>query len=198
MHGASAVAKDPRRLHSIFYNNGLSSHGIYALRMYVLGVPTTITLDDRIPIVKGTSIFGAASPDGALWGMLIEKAFAKIHGNYESIESGDPRTSIDILTGAPYKSYFHNPNIDSKDTVWKAISQAVEDGNMISSSTPGTGDNTKSSEVGITNSHVYTILSTHTLDGQKVIRIRNPWGRNEKYIGPWSDKAADWNDQLKS
>jgi hypothetical protein len=140
MHGASAVAKDPKRLEAIFYNNDLSSVGIFALRMYVLGVPTTITLDDRIPIVDGTSIFGAASPDGALWGMLIEKAFAKIHGNYESIESGDPRTSIDMLTGAPYKSYTHNPAFDTADTIFEAIKDAVANNNMISSSTPGTSN----------------------------------------------------------
>jgi hypothetical protein len=202
MHGASAVAKDPVRLKNIFYNDELSSVGIYALRVYVLGVPTTITVDDRIPLVDGTSIFGAASPDGALWGMLIEKAFAKIHGNYESIESGDARASIDVLTGAPYKGYYHDtttdssPNNDSPETVWNAIVQAVADGNMISSSTGGTS-NTQASQYGIANSHVYTILSAHEIGGEKLIRIRNPWGRNEKYTGPWSDKSENWTDSIK-
>ena len=101
MHGASAVARNPDRLKRIFYNNGLSNNGIYALRLYVLGVPTTVTIDDRFPLIEGNSIFAAASPDGALWGILIEKAIAKVYGNYESIVGGDPRYSIEILTGAP-------------------------------------------------------------------------------------------------
>ena len=101
MHGASAVARKPGRLEKIFYNTELSNNGIYALRLYILGVPTTVTIDDQMPMVAGNSIFAAASPDGALWGMLIEKAFAKLHGNYESIVSGDPRHSIEVLTGAP-------------------------------------------------------------------------------------------------
>ena len=101
MHGASAVARDPERLKKIFYNNELSNNGIYALRLYVLGVPTTVTIDDRFPLIEGNSIFAAASPDGALWGILIEKAIAKVYGNYESIVGGDPRNSIEMLTGAP-------------------------------------------------------------------------------------------------
>ena len=68
---------------------------------------------------------------------------------------------------------------------------------MISSSTGGTS-NTQSSDYGIANSHVYTILSAHEIDGNKLIRIRNPWGRNEKYVGPWSDKdAANWSDNIR-
>ena len=108
MHGASAVARKAGRIESIFYNTELSSNGIYALRLYILGVPTTVTIDDHLPLVNGNSIFAAASPDGALWGMLIEKAFAKLHGNYESIALGDPRHSIEVLTGAPSERYAHD------------------------------------------------------------------------------------------
>ena len=39
--------------------------------------------------------------------MLIEKAFAKLHGNWESIIAGDPRQSIGILSGAPVEHHYH-------------------------------------------------------------------------------------------
>ena len=106
MHGASIVGLKPGRLEKVFYNTELSSNGIYALRMYVLGVPTTITIDDHLPLSEnGTSVFAGVSPDGAVWGPIIEKAFAKVNGSYESIISGDPQHSIEVLTGAPTSRY---------------------------------------------------------------------------------------------
>jgi hypothetical protein len=50
MHGASVVARKPARLEKIFYNDELSSMGIYGLKMYILGVPTTVTIDDIMPL----------------------------------------------------------------------------------------------------------------------------------------------------
>ena len=41
--------------------------------------------------VNGNLIFGQVSKDGALWGPLLEKGFAKLQGNYENIVGGDPR-----------------------------------------------------------------------------------------------------------
>ena len=119
MHGASAVARNPERLKRIFYNNGLSNNGIYALRLYVLGIPTTVTIDDQFPLVDGDSIFAAASPDGALWGLLIEKAIAKVYGDYERIVGGDPRTSIEMLTGAPSNRYMHTDKTPLE--IWNLI-----------------------------------------------------------------------------
>ena len=194
MHGASAVARNPERLKKIFYNDGLSNNGIYALRMYVLGVPITVTIDDRFPLVEGNSIFAAASPDGALWGILIEKAIAKIYGSYESIVGGDPSVAIEMLTGAPSERYHHTDKTALE--VWDLIREAEANGNMLSSSTPGT-TNTKTSDLGIVGNHVYTILDTSEAFGKRLIRMRNPWGR-ETYSGPWrDDDASNWDLGLR-
>ena len=56
---------------------------------------------------RGNLIFAQPSRDGALWGPLLEKAFAKLQGNYENTVSGDPISSIEMLTGAPALRYFH-------------------------------------------------------------------------------------------
>ena len=41
------------------------------------------------------------SLDGAIWAMVIEKAIAKIYGNYKSIAGGFSRTTLRTLCGAP-------------------------------------------------------------------------------------------------
>lgn len=109
MHGASAVAAKPGRLENVFLNDELSSNGIYGLQFYALGVPTTVTIDDVMPLDKqGHFIFARVSDDGALWGPLLEKGFAKLQGTYENIVGGDPISSIEILSGAPATRYFHS------------------------------------------------------------------------------------------
>jgi calpain-15 len=38
-----------------------------------------------------------------LWVLLLEKAYAKIYGNYEKIEAGLAGNALKDLTGAPYE-----------------------------------------------------------------------------------------------
>ena len=36
-----------------------------------------------------------------MWGSILEKAMAKLHGNYEHIIEGNPREATMTLTGSP-------------------------------------------------------------------------------------------------
>ena len=56
-----------------------------------------------------------------------------------------------------------------------------------------TGVDTVRSQIGITQGHVYTILDVHEVGGQKLLRIRNPWGF-EQYNSKWSDDdSVNWD-----
>ena len=103
-------------MESLFLNNSpeLNAAGAYAVNFYSLGVPHTVVVDDYLPtqkvlddqtwkMVPGT-IFTKISEDGALWPSILEKAFAKFHGNYKHIVGGDPKNSANFLTGAPFDS----------------------------------------------------------------------------------------------
>ena len=107
MAGTAVVAEKPSRLQSVFLNSALSSNGIYGFQLYVLGVPTTLTVDDSVPLKDGSAIYAKVSKDGALWGPLLEKAFAKLNGTYESIAGGQAQNAIQVLTGAPSAVFEH-------------------------------------------------------------------------------------------
>jgi hypothetical protein len=47
-----------------------------------------ITLDDYVPYYNNQIIYDRAANDGALWATILEKAFAKVNGNYEFINYG--------------------------------------------------------------------------------------------------------------
>jgi len=53
------------------------------------------------------TLFAHVSDDKALWGPILEKAFAKYHGNYEHIVGGNPNYSIRTLSGAPFYVLHH-------------------------------------------------------------------------------------------
>lgn len=110
MSAAAAVAEIPGRLDKVFATeeNALNKNGIYAFNFYTLGVPHAVIIDDYLPLKdngNGTygTLFAKLSTDDkeALWAPLLEKAFAKYHGNYEKIVGGQTERAVRTLTGAP-------------------------------------------------------------------------------------------------
>jgi hypothetical protein len=206
MHGASAVANRAGRLERLFLNDSLSSNGIYGFQFYVLGVPTTLTIDDSLPLDEaGRGVFARVSNDGALWGPLLEKAFAKLHGTYEAIISGDPISSIEILSGAPASRTQHDSaNPAQALELFELIRAALPLQSMVSASTPesSNGDEDRSA-LGLAQQHVYTVLGAfeaQKANGQTVqlYKIRNPWGR-EDYNGPFGDNdTTNWDPTLQA
>ena len=93
---ASALSEVPGRVEKVFLNanNEISKNGIYAVNLYTLGVPHTVVVDDYLPLQewygKYHSVYASPSPDKAIYGPILEKAFAKYHGNYKHIGGGDP------------------------------------------------------------------------------------------------------------
>lgn len=58
------------------------------MKLYIRGKPTVVTIDDYIPFNNGNLIFNRKSHDNDFWAIIMEKVFAKINNNYESIQWG--------------------------------------------------------------------------------------------------------------
>ena len=54
------------------------------------GIPKPFIIDDYIPeFIGNKNLYGAAvGKDGSLWAPLLEKAWAKLNGNFENINGG--------------------------------------------------------------------------------------------------------------
>jgi len=101
----SCLAERPEKIQQLFTIDEVNEWGLYAIDLTKNGIPTTVVIDDYIPCDEdeGEPIF-ANSRNGDLWVLLLEKAWAKLHGSYMRIENGDSTTVFRDLTGAP--TYF--------------------------------------------------------------------------------------------
>ena len=57
--------------------------------------------------------------------------------------------------------------------------------------TSGDGNHNVSNDCGIAKSHAYTIIGVFIMDGEKMIMMRNPWGRTN-YNGAYHSGDSRW------
>ena len=198
---ASAIAEEKGRMEKVFVNEGneLNDKGVYSVKFYQLGVPKTVTIDDYLPLYNDGSklrtLFSNPGNDGSMWTAVLEKAFAKYHGNYKHIEGGEANVAVRTMTGAPFEIYEHRSDDINAPKLWeKLVAHDMNKDIITSSSNPGSDKTTSAS--GLVQGHAFTLLGTHvTSAGDKLVKIRNPHG-NEKYEGMWSDEDARWTPEL--
>lgn len=78
--------------------------------MFVMGIPVTVTVDEIIPFYnqhEDSTVFGHKSPDKGLWNLILEKATAKLFGNYEMLAAVRMGLVVQAMTGAPFFSTYH-------------------------------------------------------------------------------------------
>ena len=104
------MAEVPERIENMFINpevkskKGISDNGIYAIKLYALMMPIVVTIDDKIPVKKGTRDETWHAPfgeDGSVWAPLLEKAMAYMYGNYEAVDNGLTGLALQTLAGSP-------------------------------------------------------------------------------------------------
>lgn len=84
----SVLTEHPKRIMRMFVSQKMNKQGVYGIRMYKNGERQTVIIDDHIPCDSdGEPCFSKANGN-ELWVMLLEKAWAKIHGSYERIIGG--------------------------------------------------------------------------------------------------------------
>ena len=119
------IAEYPSLVRKLFLTQNKNKAGIFALRVFIRGKPHVISVDDNIIFDKyGTPFFAQLSYDGtSAWGMVLDKVWAKVKGNYLQtiIEAYDE--TISFLTGSPYFDY--NVNNSTSTTIFTLLNASV-------------------------------------------------------------------------
>lgn len=65
-------------------------------------------------------MYAEIGEDGAIWGTLFEKFYAKYFGNYEMVDAGVGSRGIEVATGSPFKHHAHI-KLEDPEALWKKL-----------------------------------------------------------------------------
>lgn len=115
----AALTEKPERIQRLIDVEKTNDKGIWAVTLYKNGVAQEIIMDNYIPCRDGRPCFSRANGN-ELWVLMMEKAWAKVHGTYERIEAGQCSDAMRDLTGAPSYSLntVEDPDVEANLLVY--------------------------------------------------------------------------------
>lgn len=134
------------------------------------------------------------------WPILLEKAYAKLHGSYEAINGGRPEQGlVDLTNGISELINFDSEEFEqmkNNGCFWNRLRNCIKSGYLLAASSNGESD-TVETELGIVEGHAYAVLDAQEINGVQLINLRNPWGDSE-WKGEWSDfDTKNWTESNK-
>lgn len=204
-----AIAEFPEMVTDMFVSGTtISDKGIYNLKFYIRGKPWIVTIDDYLlaNVMGSTPSLVFTQPDpysGAMWAPLVEKAWAKIGGNYELSNGGYLENGLRSVAGVPVFTYWGSDfqTLEEAQTLWTTMKAADEIDYLMSAAVYYSDFSSDTNSCGIIQGHAYTVLSafemTDSVTGTtyKMYLIRNPWGVTF-YSNEWHAGDSRWTDEL--
>ena len=142
---------------SLFITDRTNEYGIFCIKTWKNGEQREVIIDDFFPCTDDGYVCFSKANGNELWVLILEKAFAKLHGSYERIEGGYAHFVMRDLTGAP--SYELCLEEDTFDIIWKQILESDEKGYcMAASAGLSEGSAELLESLGLVAQHSYGLL----------------------------------------
>jgi len=198
--------------------------GFFVVQFYRNGIWKEVAIDDYFPVKRlGYGVgfggyFGAGDGDddasnyrhvfahsqnrNEVWVQVVEKAYAKLHGSYGSLDGGVVTDGLVDMTGGTAdtinlaKAEEDGSLYDGR--TWKALLALHDQGHLIGAGSHS-GSDSETSDAGIVQGHAYSVLRVVEVDGLQLLKLRNPWGEGGEWNGKFSDRDRDsWTQRLKA
>lgn len=197
----AAISEHPDRIRRIIKIREPTNLGLNCVSLNVAGMWEDVLIDDRIPYNPEKKKVAFCRSNGRdMWVMLIEKAWAKVHGGYSNVEAGYINEALAGLTGAPVKIFRVKEN---EDEAWENLLDSKNKNYITCASTSDISkvvSDVPNEETGLRGGHAYSLLAAFEVvyKGKTVrlVKLRNPWGKGE-WKGAWSDSSHKWTPELK-
>ena len=212
LNAVAGLSNSPRLLQSVFVSSRYSSKGLYTLKFFKDGRWRYLHIDDRIPVdLSGRPIYSHGTDYNEVWVMLLEKAYAKMHGCYESLASGFVDEAMrDLTAGAPlFLDLKCGNGLEMKElgSLWEFLQTSIADNAIVSCTRSSNAPIPRGGQAAhpssrILSSHAYIVLFAAVVEDPltklniRLLRIRNPWG-TRTWSGEWSKRAPQWDDYPK-
>ncbi len=130
--------------------------------------------------VYGRSRGDRSSAGMELWFPILEKAYAQLRGSYRATRSGSGIQAFERLLGAPAIWLGHDKM--APEHIFIAIQDATKAKQPIYTATPSRFGWKRHFSVSkgrrLVPGHAYTLLEAYERDGERYVKLRNPWGRH--------------------
>jgi hypothetical protein len=111
-----------------------------------------------------------------LWYPLLEKAFATWKGSYNSIGNGGSAGDVmEAVVGRP--SVYRSVSSGTEDATFAFIKKQIDAGQPVAAGTHD-GD-ALYTNTGVYGDHAYSVLGYAERNGERYVKLRNPWGESE-------------------
>lgn len=201
----SALAADsPKNVSELIVAHSVE-WGVYGVCLFECGEWEWVIVDDFVATREERSgavvpMYASSCDNGELWPMVLEKAFAKMHYNWDTIDGGWAREAIVEMTGG-LDSVFDLYGKD-KGMTFQRFKELCDDEYTVLACAVGdhveqTGEQGRAGEQGVCfglmAGHQYSVIRAHkTKDGAEFVQVRNPWGNDAEWKGPYSDNSKEW------
>ena len=142
--------------------------------------------------------FAQCKDQNETWVPLIEKAYAKAHGDYACLWGGWIGEGLEDLSGGVTTELLSSDILDV-DEFWDHEMSRVNQEFLFGCSA-GLLEHGFGQRDGIAEGHAYVVMDARTLkSGQRLVKLRNPWGKVRKGLweGPWSDGSKEWTTEVQ-
>lgn len=89
----------------LFVIKDYNPEGLYVVKFCKNGEWCPITIDDFFPCKPFGGPIYSSGHGPELWVLMLEKAYAKIHGSYDSLRGGHCHEAFSDLTGFPTERF---------------------------------------------------------------------------------------------
>lgn len=148
--------------------------GVYGFIFFKDGDWVSTVVDDQLfykidPLTgHRTLYFSSCREERESWLPLMEKAYAKIHGDYETLTGGFTSEGIEDLTGG-ISSILFTDDILNKDRFWEKEMKQVNKATLMGCSINFQDDKTEMR--GIQPGHAYSVLDVAEFDGERLVHV---------------------------
>ncbi|EWS74185.1 calpain family cysteine protease (macronuclear) [Tetrahymena thermophila SB210] len=165
----------------------INNAGIFGIWVNQAGQWDLMVLDDNFPTKNNQ--YCMAQTNNGIWLMVLEKALAKMYGNYMGLNGGFTHNALTDLTGAPTEIID-----DGTEEEWfQYVDSWIKRGFLVFAEND---INTRSSSVLENSGYSFSVLAIENLGQEIIVKLKSPINQLV-YQGQWSNQSSKWTSALR-
>ncbi|EAS03919.2 calpain family cysteine protease (macronuclear) [Tetrahymena thermophila SB210] len=182
-----SLCLNPQLIKSIFdLQQSKPEIGLYCCKFYSNGYAENVIIDEYLPCHNhNKKLIYSKFYKNSIWVALLEKAWAKMNGSYFDAEQLLIEDAMENIFPYPTEGFWIKDF--TKQDLLNILQKSIKNNYIIVVTTKV---DLKDENISLIQNHAYSFLSLYIYKGQTIIKLKNPWGKNE-----WQGKLQKSNTQ---